>query len=102
MPEIEPRRDESGFVHLGIMSADGGHQPTFVHSARLANEGRGKSTISSASPASLQTLIILLQAFSNYVSSSDVSFPCGAEHLASLILDVALLRLHMKIIARQC
>jgi hypothetical protein len=45
--------------------------------------------------------ISILQAFSNYVSSSDVSFPCGAEHLASLILDIALLRLHVKIIARQ-
>jgi hypothetical protein len=33
-------------------------QPTFVHSARLANEGRGKSTTSLASPTSLQTLII--------------------------------------------
>jgi hypothetical protein len=45
--------------------------------------------------------ISILQAFSNYVSRSDVSFPYGAEHLASLISDIALLRLHMKIIARQ-
>jgi hypothetical protein len=86
------------------------HSGDVVHSARLTRCGPRKehdkfgitSLIANFDNPLLVLLnVTILHAFLNYFFSAGVSFPCGAEHLASVILDIALLRLHMKIIPRQ-